>query len=55
MPYIGDENGNHVTYENGNKIEFTVNYEEIGYVCIHKDQYMLILMVNSILKTEILK
>ena len=37
MPCIEDENGNHVTDENGNKIEYTVNYEEIGYVCIHKE------------------
>ena len=37
MPYIEDENGNHVTDENGNKIEYTVNYEEIGYVCTHKE------------------
>ena len=29
MPYIEDENGNHVLDENGNKIEFTVTYENL--------------------------
>ena len=27
MPYIEDENGNHVVNENGNKIEFTVDHD----------------------------
>ena len=29
MPYIEDENGNHILDENGNKIEFTVTYENL--------------------------
>ena len=33
MPYIEDENGNHILDENGDKIEFTVHYENLedGY------------------------
>ena len=27
MPYIEDENGNHILDENGDKIEFTVEHE----------------------------
>ena len=29
MPYIEDENGNHILDENGNKIEFTVTYDNL--------------------------
>ena len=29
MPYIEDENGNHILDENGNKIEFTVTHENL--------------------------
>ena len=29
MPYIEDEDGNHILDENGNKIEFTVTYENL--------------------------
>ena len=27
MPYFGDENGNHILDENGDKIEYTVIHE----------------------------
>ena len=29
MPYVEDENGNNILDENGNKIEFTVTYENL--------------------------
>ena len=29
MPYIEDENGNHIFDENGDKIEFTVTYDNL--------------------------
>ena len=34
MPYVEDENGNHIIDDNGNKIEYTVTYgtEVINYV-----------------------
>ena len=29
MPYVEDENGNHILDENGDKIEYTVHYENL--------------------------
>ena len=37
MPYVEDENGNHITDENGNKIEYTVSYEETDFVYVHRE------------------
>ena len=37
MPYVEDENGNHITDENGNKIEYTISYEETDFVYTQRE------------------
>ena len=37
MPYVEVENGNHITDEDGNKIEYTVSYEETDFVYTHRE------------------
>lgn len=37
MPYVTDENGYHVTDDNGNKLEYTVSYEKKDFVYVHRE------------------
>ena len=37
MPYVEDLNGNHITDENGNKLEYTISYEETDFVYTHRE------------------
>ena len=37
MPYVEDENGNHVLDDDGNKIEFTVSHENFDLDYIHRE------------------
>ena len=37
MPYVEDENGNHITDKNGNKLEYTVSYKKIDFVYVHRE------------------
>ena len=36
MPYVEDENGNHITDENGNKLEYTVSYKQTDFVYVNR-------------------
>ena len=37
MPYVEDENGNHVTDEKGNKLEYTISYEKTDFAYVHRE------------------
>ena len=37
MPYVEDENGNHIIGENENKLEYTVTYEKTDFVYVHRE------------------
>ena len=37
MPYVEDENGNRITDENGNKLEYTASYEKTDIVYVHRE------------------
>ena len=37
MPYVEDENGNHITDENGSKSEYTISYEQTDFVYVHRE------------------
>ena len=37
IPYVEDENGNHIVDENGHKIEFKLEYEDLDFDYIHRE------------------
>jgi len=37
MPYVEDENGNHIVDESGNKIEYEISYEDVDFDYIHRE------------------
>ena len=37
MPYVEDENGDHITDENGNKLEYTVSYKHTDFVYVNRE------------------
>ena len=37
MSYVEDENGNHILDEDGNKMEYTIKYEDVEYDYIHRE------------------
>ena len=37
MPYVEDENGNHILDDNGNKLKYTVSYENSYFVYVHRE------------------